>query len=291
MSQIEIIEVGPRDGLQSVKKFISTQDKITWINLLSKCGYKTIQVTSFVPSTWMPQLADHYDVFTAIDKKPDVNYMVIINDLNNLEDALKAGVKEIAVFIGASESFSQKINNCAIAENLFLLAPIIAKAKAQQMKVRGCISCIVNCPYEGKVSVQHVVKLTQKLLDLGCDKITLADTTGKATPNEIRQLFKELTMIFDVSKLAGHFHDTDGCAIANIDVAFKEFGVSSFESALVDPVSNHSYVPGSKGNVITEKVIQYFLEQGIDPGINKAALIQAKQFIDSVLNKVYSEEE
>ena len=285
MKKVRLVEVGPRDGLQNQPKHISTETKVAWINLLSRCGFQSIEVTSFVSPKWVPQMADHADVYRLIEKFPQVHYPVLIPNIKGLEAAITVGVKEIAVFSAASETFSQKNTGCSIDESLARITDVIALARANNIAVRGYVSCIINCPYEGKVRTDQVIKVTQALFDLGCYEVSLGDTTGKATPDEVRVLFKALAKFFDTKKIAGHFHDTDNHTIENIAVAYDEFGITTFDSALTG-LGGCPYAPGAKGNVATEKVIAFFQSRAVDTGIDMNALTKAQQFILDALNHV-----
>lgn len=282
---IHLVEVGPRDGLQNEKKIISAEVKIAWINLLSQCGFQTIEVTSFVSPKWVRQMADHETVYVGIEKKPGIHYPVLIPNLKGLEAALTVGVKDIALFVAASETFSQKNINCSIAESFERLLPVIELAKAHHLNIRGYVSCVVNCPYEGKILPQKVAEVSKRLLDLGCYEISLGDTTGKALPEEVRGLLQVVTQVIPAEKLAGHFHDTAGYALENIAVAFDEFHISTFDSSLAG-LGGCPYAPGAKGNVATEKVVQFFEDRGISTGINQEALNKAKQFIQDALYRL-----
>ena len=282
MNRINLVEVGPRDGLQNEKILIPTAVKIEWINLLSSCGFNTIEVTSFVSPRWVPQMADHTEVFQGIRKISGVHYPVLIPNLKGLETALAAGVKDIALFVAASETFSQKNINCTIEESFSRIQPVVDLAQQHHLNIRGYISCIVNCPYEGKIAAAKVTEVAEKLLSLGCYEISLGDTTGKALPEEIRMVLKNVTQKIPAEKLAGHFHDTDGHALENIAVAFDEFNLRTFDSSLAG-LGGCPYAPGAKGNVATEKVVEFFESRGIATGVHPETLKKTKDFIKSYL--------
>lgn len=278
MQKVHVVEVGPRDGLQNEKIIIPTEIKIRWINLLSQCGFSAIEVTSFVSPKWVPQMADHQAVFAGIHKHKGVRYPVLIPNVKGLEAALEVGVKEIALFVAASESFSQKNINCSIDESFVRLTPVVELAKKHRLKIRGYVSCLVNCPYEGKVSPAKVAEVSERLFNLDCYEISLGDTTGKALPHEVRVALQEVTKKIPAKKLAGHFHDTDGHALENIAIAFDEFGITTFDSSLAG-LGGCPYAPGAKGNVATEKVVEFFEARNIETGIHREALQRAKDFI------------
>ncbi|MCD6046998.1 MAG: hypothetical protein K0S08_645 [Gammaproteobacteria bacterium] len=282
MPKVHLVEVGPRDGLQNEKALVPAEIKIAWINLLSQCGFSAVEVTSFVSPKWVPQMADHQEVYQAIQKYPGVRYPVLVPNVKGLEAALAVGVKEIALFVAASETFSQKNINCSIEESFERLKPVVALAKQHQLDIRGYVSCVVNCPYEGKITPQKVAEVGEKLFKLGCYEISLGDTTGKALPHEVRLMLQAVTEKIPAEKLAGHFHDTDGHALENIALAFDEFRVMTFDSSLAG-LGGCPYAPGAKGNVATEKVVRFFEERGISTGIHQEALMNAKQFIQHAL--------
>jgi isopropylmalate/homocitrate/citramalate synthase len=282
MQKIHLVEVGPRDGLQNEKILVPAEIKIAWINLLSQCGFSAVEVTSFVSPKWVPQMADHQEVYQAIQKYPGVRYPVLVPNVKGLEAALAVGVKDIALFIAASETFSQKNINCSIEESFERLKLVVDLAKQYELNIRGYVSCVVNCPYEGKIAPQKVAEVSKRLFDLGCYEISLGDTTGKALPEEVRTMLQVVTKVIPTEKLAGHFHDTAGHALENITVAFDEFKITTFDSSLAG-LGGCPYAPGAKGNVATENVVRFFEERGISTGIHQEALMNARQFIQHAL--------
>lgn len=278
MPSVRIVEVGPRDGLQNEAMFIDTDTKVAWIDLLSETGLSMIEVTSFVSPRWVPQMRDHSEVLQKIRRHVGVRYPVLIPNEQGLLQALSCGVQDIAVFVSASESFAQKNTHCSIEESFQRLRSVMALAQQHDLAVRGYVSCIVNCPYEGKVDAKQVLMVSQRLLDLGCYEVSLGDTTGKAVPSEIHALLSQLCLSLPVEYLAGHFHDTAGHAIANIALAFDDFALRTFDSSTAG-LGGCPFAPGAKGNVATELVVDYFEQRGIDTGINRARLSQAKAFI------------
>lgn len=282
-NSVHLVEVGPRDGLQNEAQFVPTDVKIAWINLLSATGLQTIEATSFVSPKWVPQMADHAQVLRSIERKAGIHYPVLIPNVQGLEQALLCGVQDIAVFVSASESFAQKNTHCSIEHSFERLAAIMRLARQHALHVRGYVSCIVHCPYEGLVTPSQVYAVSQRLLDAGCFEVSLGDTTGKATPQDIQCLLDLLCARLPSERLAGHFHDTDGHALANIAVAFNEYGIRTFDSSL-NGLGGCPYAPGAKGNVATESVVAYFDQQGVDTGIDAAALSVAQAFIQQHLS-------
>ncbi len=278
MNKVYIVEVGPRDGLQNQSILVPSEIKIEWINLLSLCGFQGIEVTSFVSPKWVPQMADHEVVYQKINKVRGVHYSALVPNTKGLEKALACGVQEIAVFAAASESFSQKNTNASISESIKKINEVIKLAHQHHLKVRGYVSCIINCPYEGKVDLRKVLEVSEQLIDFGCYEVSLGDTTGKATPEEIRTLLQLLTSKIAAKKLAGHFHDTSGNALVNIAIAFDEFDIHTFDTSL-NGIGGCPYAPGAKGNVATEKVVDFFRQKNVSTGIDVAALQRAKNFI------------
>lgn len=283
MKTVQIVEVGPRDGLQNEAQFVPTAVKIEWINLLSKTGLQTIEATSFVSPKWVPQMQDHSEVLRSIQRKAGVRYPVLIPNVQGLEQALLCGVRDIAVFVSASESFAQKNTHCSIDQSFERLESIMRLARQHALNVRGYVSCIVHCPYEGAILPAQVLSVSQRLFDVGCSEVSLGDTTGKATPSTTRRLLDQLCLRLPPAYLAGHFHDTDGQAVANIDVAFKEYEIGTFDSSL-NGLGGCPYAPGAKGNVATESVVDYFSQQGVDTGIDSSALSLAQSFIQQHLS-------
>lgn len=278
---VRIVEVGPRDGLQNEKAVVSVETKVALINLLSEAGLKTIEAGAFVSPKWVPQMADTDKVYAAIDKKPGVGYPVLVPNMKGMESAVAAGVKEIAVFAAASESFSRKNINCSIAESLERFIPVMDEAKKQGIKVRGYVSCVLGCPYEGEVSSSAVVKVAKALHDRGCYEISLGDTIGVGTPEKTRALLRAVKKEIPVAALAVHFHDTYGRALHNITVALEE-GVAVVDSS-VGGLGGCPYAEGASGNVATEKVVRMLEGMGIETGVDLKKLTEAKNFIDAAL--------
>ena len=253
---ISIFEVGPRDGLQNIKKEIPIKKKIELINILSTTGIVKIECGSFVSAKWVPQMRGTNEIFEEIIRRDGVKYTALTPNLKGFENALHAKVDEVAVFAAASETFSQKNVNCSIDESLARFRDLFKKASEKKMPVRGYVSCIVECPYEGKISPESVLKVASQLLDMGCYEVSLGDTIGKGTPKTIEELLKVLCSEINQKKLAGHFHDTSDTAIRNVEIGLK-YGLSTFDSA-VGGLGGCPYAPGAKGNLNTRSLIEAF---------------------------------
>ena len=253
---ISIFEVGPRDGLQNIKNEIPINKKIELINILSTTGIEKIECGSFVSAKWVPQMRGTNEIFEEIIRGDGVKYTALTPNLKGFENALQAKVDEVAVFAAASETFSQKNVNCSIDESLTRFRDLFKKASEKKVPVRGYVSCIVECPYEGKISPESVLKVTSQLLDMGCYEVSLGDTIGKGTPKTIEELLKVLCSEINQKKLAGHFHDTSDTAIRNVEIGLK-YGLSTFDSA-VGGLGGCPYAPGAKGNLNTRSLIEAF---------------------------------
>ena len=253
---ISIFEVGPRDGLQNIKNEIPINKKIELINILSTTGIEKIECGSFVSAKWVPQMRGTNEIFEEIIRKDGVKYTALTPNLKGFENALHAKVDEVAVFAAASETFSQKNVNCSIDESLARFRDLFKKASEKKVPVRGYVSCIVECPYEGKISPESVLKVASQLLDMGCYEVSLGDTIGKGTPKTIEELLKVLCSEINQKKLAGHFHDTSNTAIRNVEIGLK-YGLSTFDSA-VGGLGGCPYAPGAKGNLNTRSLIEAF---------------------------------
>ena len=249
---------------------IATDDKIALVNRLSEAGLKRIEVSSFVSPKWVPQLADAADVFAGIERRQDVVYAALTPNLQGFEAALLSDVNEVAIFAAASEAFSQKNINCSIAESLERFLPIMERAKSADLPVRGYISCITDCPYSGAVDPKQVGDLTERLLSLGCYSVSLGDTLGKATLSTTEACLKAALAVASADHLAGHFHDTNGQAIANVSVCLEK-GILTFDST-VGGLGGCPYAPGAKGNLATETLVRYLESEGIPTGVNVEAL-------------------
>lgn len=281
--QVKIVEVGARDGLQNEPRIVATKDKIALIDLLSATGLQAIEVSSFVSQQQVPQMADAAEVFAGIQRQPGVDYSALVPNLQGLDAALTVGVAEVAVFAAASETFSQRNIACSVAESLERFAAVIKSALAVDVKVRGYISCVAGCPYEGAVPTQRVAELAQHLADLGCYEISLGDTIGVATPGQVKSLLQRVSTQVPMKQLAVHFHDTYGQALANIFSALQE-GVAVVDSS-VSGLGGCPFAQGASGNVATEDVLYMLNGLGVYTGVDLDSLIGAGQFICGLLDR------
>ena len=282
-SKVRLVEVGPRDGLQNEKQPIRVADKVRLVDDLSAAGLSYIEVGSFVAPKWVPQMAGSVEVFAQIRQVPGVTYAALTPNLKGFEAALQAGVKEVAVFAAASESFSQKNINCSIGESLERFVPLMDAAKQQGIRVRGYVSCVLGCPYEGTIAPAQVADVARELYNMGCYEISLGDTIGAGTAGETRRLIEVVGSKVPRNKLAGHFHDTYGQALANIYASLLE-GVAVFDSSVAG-LGGCPYAKGATGNVATEDVLYLLNGLGISSGIDMDLLIQAGARICAVLDK------
>jgi hydroxymethylglutaryl-CoA lyase len=279
--QVKLVEVGARDGLQNELVIIEPEDKIALIDRLSATGLTAIEVSSFVSQQHVPQMADAVEVLAGIERWPGVSYPVLVPNRKGLENALSAGVEEIAIFAAASETFSERNINCSIAESLERFSEVVSIALSKGLKVRGYISCVAGCPYEGDIAPATVADLALRLLELGCYEISLGDTIGIGTPGQIKDLLELVAERVPVQQLAVHFHDTYGQALANILVAL-EAGVAVVDSSVAG-LGGCPFAPGASGNVATEDVLYMMNGLGIHTGVDLDKLIDAGLFICDLL--------
>ncbi|WP_304414064.1 hydroxymethylglutaryl-CoA lyase [Lysobacter sp. K5869] len=280
---VRIVEVGPRDGLQNEKTQIATADKIALIDRLSATGLRSIEATSFVSPKWVPQLADAAEVFTGIQRKPGVHYPVLVPNEQGYERARAVGVEEIAVFTAASEAFNRKNINASIDESLARFAPVMQRAKADGVAVRGYVSTVLGCPYQGDVPVSDVVRVARALHEMGCYEISLGDTIGVGTPGKARAMFKAVASEVPVAALAVHFHDTYGQALPNI-LACLEEGVTVMDSA-VSGTGGCPYAKGASGNVASEDVVYMLHGLGVRTGVDLDALADTGRWLAALLGR------
>jgi isopropylmalate/homocitrate/citramalate synthase len=281
--KVRIVEVGPRDGLQNEASNVPATVKIELIHRLADAGLRAVEATAFVSPQWVPQMADHAEVMAGIEKRSGVAYPVLVPNMKGFEAAREAGAEEIAVFGAASETFSRKNINCSIAESLERFAPVVEAARASKMRVRGYISCVAGCPYEGEVKPKAVALVAEKLYKMGCYEISLGDTIGVGTPGRIRAMIEAVAKKVPTGKLAGHYHDTYGQALANI-YASLEAGVKTFDSSVAG-LGGCPYARGATGNVATEDVIYMLDGLGIETGVDLEKLFRAGQFICKALGR------
>jgi hydroxymethylglutaryl-CoA lyase len=280
---VRLVEVGPRDGLQNEKQPISVADKVRLVDDLSAAGLEYVEVGSFVSPKWVPQMAGSAEVFAQIKQKAGVTYAALTPNMQGFEAAMLVGVKEVAVFAAASEAFSQKNINCSIAESLERFVPVMDAARAQGVRVRGYVSCVLGCPYEGEVAPEQVAAVARELFEMGCYEVSLGDTIGTGTAGKTRTLFEVVGRDIPRDKLAGHFHDTYGQALANVYASLLE-GIQVFDSSVAG-LGGCPYAKGASGNVASEDVLYLLDGLGIHTGIDLDALIAAGERICAVLGR------
>jgi hydroxymethylglutaryl-CoA lyase len=278
-----IVEVGPRDGLQNEAQFVPTATKLELIDRLGACGLRSIEATAFVSPRWVPQMADSADLMRGLNQRAGVSYPVLVPNLQGFEAALAAGAQEVAVFGAASEAFSQKNINCSIAESLDRFRPVVAAAQAANVKVRGYVSCVLGCPYQGTIAPAAVAEVAEALHGMGCYEVSLGDTIGVGTPGATRDMIEAVARRVPLAALAGHFHDTYGMAIANISAAL-EMGVAVFDASVAG-LGGCPYAAGAAGNVATEDVVYLLNGLGIATGIDLAALADTGAWIARQLGR------
>lgn len=286
MSDIKIIEVGPRDGLQNEKEIISTEDKFEFINLLSKTGLTSIEAASFVRAEKIPQMADAKELCQKLfsdENLKNISFPCLVPNLKGLESAHEAGVKEISVFTATSDTFNLKNINSTVEESLLKIALVLEQAKKNSMKARGYISTVFGCPYEGKTSLSTLIKVMGSLFDLGVFEISLGDTIGIGNPTQTKEILKEVEKNFDLKKVAMHFHDTRGMALAN-SLASLDMGIRVFDSS-AGGLGGCPYAKGATGNVATEDMVYMFEDMGFNTGVDLTKLVEASRFIEGKLNK------
>jgi hydroxymethylglutaryl-CoA lyase len=283
MKSARIVDVGPRDGLQNEPGEVPTEVKLELIERLADAGLSTVEATAFVSPKWIPQMADHTEVLTRLRRKPGVSYPVLTPNLKGFEAARAAGAQEVAVFGAASEAFSRKNINCSIAESLERFRPIAAGAKKHGIKLRGYVSCVLGCPYEGEVKPQRVAEVAGALFEMGCYEVSLGDTIGVGTPGKTQAMIEACAKRVPIGHLAGHFHDTYGQALANI-YASIDLGMSTFDSSIAG-LGGCPYAAGASGNVATEDVVYMLHGLGIETGVDLERLVEVGAWISAVLNK------
>ncbi|HET7588401.1 MAG TPA: hydroxymethylglutaryl-CoA lyase [Gammaproteobacteria bacterium] len=281
--RVRLVEVGARDGLQNEKTPVSADVKVDFINRLSRCGLATIEATSFVSPTWIPQLADAEEVYRKIDKVDGVAYPCLVPNEKGIERAIDCGVKEISVFTAASETFNQKNINASIAESIERFKPVVEIAAQHNMRVRGYISCVLGCPYEGPIAPAQVADVVSRLADLGCYEISLGDTIGVGTPLRAQRMLEAAAERAGMDRLAVHFHNTYSQALANL-FACLELGVSTIDAS-VSGLGGCPYAKGAAGNVATEDVVYMLHGMSIETGVDFLKLLEVGDFINGVLNR------
>ena len=282
-AKVKIVEVGPRDGLQNEKEFVSTEVKVELVNRLANAGLQNVESASFVSSKWVPQMADGAAVMAGIERRPGTIYSALTPNLRGFEAALEAKVDEIVIFGAASEAFSQKNINCSIAESITRFEPVAKAAKEAGLRVRGSISCALGCPYQGDVPIGAVVDVVQRMKALGCDEIDIADTIGVGTAGRTRDVMAAVSKVFPRERLSGHFHDTYGQAVANIYASLQE-GIEIFHASVAG-LGGCPYAKGATGNVATEDVIFLLNGLGIETGVDLDQLVEIGDFISRAIGK------
>ena len=281
--KVRIVEVGPRDGLQNEPQPVSAAVKIELIRRLAEAGLRYIEAGSFVNPRWVPQMADSAQVFQGIERQPDTIYAALTPNLTGFERALTAGVSEVAIFAAASETFSQKNINCSIDESLERFVPVLVAARAANLRVRGYISCVAGCPYEGNVSVERVTQVAERLLQMGCYEISLGDTTGVGTPDSIGRVIEGVSEVVPIPQLAVQCHDSYGQALVNIYTALQ-LGVAVVDSSVAG-LGGCPYARGASGNVATEDLVYMLNGLGIKHGVDLDKIIAAGTYISQQLGR------
>jgi hydroxymethylglutaryl-CoA lyase len=280
---IKIVEVGPRDGLQNEPREVPTAVKVELIERLADAGLQAVEATAFVSPKWIPQMADHTEVLERIRRKPGVSYPVLTPNLKGLEAARAAGATEVAIFGAASETFSRKNINCSIAESLERFKPVVEAAQKQKILVRGYVSCVLGCPYEGEIKPERVADVAAALYEMGCYEVSLGDTIGTGTPGRAKAMLEACARRVPLGKLAGHYHDTYGQALANI-YASLEMGVATFDASVAG-LGGCPYAAGASGNVATEDVVYMLNGLGVRTGVDLDQLVDIGKWICSILKK------
>jgi len=280
---VRIVEVGPRDGLQNEKREVPTAVKLELIERLADAGLAAVEATAFVSPKWVPQMADHTEVLERIKRKPGVSYPVLTPNLKGFEAARAAGATEVAIFGAASEAFSKKNINCSIAESLDRFRPVADAARAAGVKVRGYVSCVLGCPYEGEVNAQRVADVAGELYAMGCYEVSLGDTIGTGTPAKTKAMIEACAKRVPIEKLAGHYHDTYGQALANIYASY-EMGVRTFDASVAG-LGGCPYAAGASGNVATEDVVYMMNGLGARTGVDLKTLVEIGRWICGVLGR------
>ena len=282
-TQVKLVDVGPRDGLQNEAQPIATEHKIELIHRLQAAGLREIEATSFVSPKWVPQMGDNSAVMAGIQRQAGVRYSVLTPNMKGFEGALESKADEVVIFAAASEAFSQRNINCSIAESIERFRPVVEAAHANQMKVRAAVSCALGCPYQGEVSVDAVSDVVRRLLDIGTDHIGIADTIGVGTAGRVKHVMESAMKLVPLAELSGHFHDTYGQALTNI-YACLELGVHTFDASVAG-LGGCPYAKGATGNVATEDVVYLLHGLGIQTGIDLDKLVDAGAYISQVLGR------
>jgi len=279
--QVKIVEVGPRDGLQNERTIIPTETKLDYIHKLAEAGLKFIEVTSFVHPKAIPQLYDALDVVRGLPDFPGVHYSALVPNMKGLDRALESGIREIAVFTAASDTFNQRNINMTVDESFENFTPVVKKAQKEGLWVRGYVSTAFYCPYEGKIDKAPVLDVTRRLLDMGVAEVSIGDTIGQATPADVSETMGYLLQTIPLEKIAMHFHDTNGLAIENVQASL-DLGISIYDSS-AGGLGGCPYAPGASGNLSTEALVRFLSEKGIETGVDPVKLEAASQLIRQLL--------
>jgi hydroxymethylglutaryl-CoA lyase len=286
-THVTLVEVGPRDGLQNEPVPVPLKTKIELVERLAAAGLPVVEAGAFVSPKRVPQMADSADLYKHLHRKPGVRYPALVPNLKGLEAALAAGVEEIAIFLSASEGFSRANINCSRAESIERLAPVARSALAQKMKIRGYVSCVIACPYDGPTPPEAVAEMASRLKDIGCDEISLGDTIGVGEPDQVTRLIDVVSRQIPRERIAMHFHDTYGRAIANIEASLRE-GIAIFDSSVAG-LGGCPFAPGAPGNVATEAMLDLMERLGIETGVDRAAVAETGIWIKKILRREGSE--
>lgn len=282
VERVNVVEVGPRDGLQNEKATIPTETKVQFITALADAGLRTIEAGAFVHPKWVPQMADSAEVFRLIPKDPGVDFPVLVPNLKGLERALEVGVRTIAIFTAASETFNKRNINMSIDESFQNFVPVVQRAIDEGLRVRGYVSCALGCPYEGTIEPEKVLEVTARLFDLGCAEVSIGDTIGVGTPMQVQGLIGLMLQVLPVSRLAMHFHDTRGIALANT-LAALEMGITTFDAS-AGGLGGCPFAPGASGNLATEDLVYMLNGLGIETGVDLQRLVAASAIIAPYLD-------
>jgi hydroxymethylglutaryl-CoA lyase len=280
---VRVVEVGPRDGLQNEKTLVPSSVKVELIDRLTVAGITHIEATSFVSARSVPQLADAVEVMRHVKRRPATMYSALVPNIKGLEDALVAKIDEVVIFTAASETFAQKNINCSIAESFDRFAPVALAAREFHLRLRGSISCALGCPYQGEVPVAAVADIVRRLRDLGCDEIDIADTIGIGTASRVKEVIRAAAQEFSIDRLAGHYHDTYGQALANV-LASLDVGLSIFHSSVAG-LGGCPFAPGATGNVATEDLLYFLHGLGLQTGVNLDEIVHTGDFISQAIGR------
>jgi hydroxymethylglutaryl-CoA lyase len=283
MTAVRIVEMGPRDGLQNEAALVPLATKLELISRLADAGLREIEATAFVSPKWVPQMADHDALMRTLPRRAGVRYPVLTPNLQGFEAARAAGAEEVAVFAAASESFSKRNINCSIAESIARFEPLLAEARRQRVPVRGYVSCVIACPYEGDIAPAQVAAVAQRLIDIGCAEISLGDTIGTGTPASVQRMLEATAQRVPVTLLAGHYHDTYGMAVANVAASYS-FGLRCFDAS-VGGLGGCPYAKGATGNVATEDLVYLLHGLGAHTGIDLETLVDCAAWISRELGR------